>query len=174
MEDVLLSLHVLAAIVFIGGSAVATSLFPRYAPLAATAPTEAATVPVGAATVPAEAAAAPAGAAPGPDGRAPAVAAALHRVTRGYAVAGLIVPAAGLVLAAVQGRMGEVWIILSMILAAGAAGLLATQIVPRQRVALGTPGPAAPLRTLSMLSGLYNLLWTIVVIMMIVRPGAEG
>ncbi|MFD0884459.1 hypothetical protein ACFQ08_07815 [Streptosporangium algeriense] len=153
LEDVLLVVHVLAAIVFVGGSAVATSLFPRYAPLAAAVPADA----------------------PADQGeRSPAVAAAMHRITRGYAVAGLVVPVVGLVLAAVQGRTGEIWIVLSMILTAGAAGLLVTQIVPRQRAALDTPGPAEPLRRLSMLAGLYNLIWAIVVIMMIVRPGSGG
>nr|WP_262391515.1 hypothetical protein [Nocardiopsis sp. CNR-923] len=34
MEHVLLSVHVLASIVFVGGATVATSLFPRYAPVA--------------------------------------------------------------------------------------------------------------------------------------------
>ncbi|MFC7642421.1 hypothetical protein ACFQX6_16800 [Streptosporangium lutulentum] len=34
MEGFLLSVHVLAGIVFVGGSAVAASLFPRYAPVA--------------------------------------------------------------------------------------------------------------------------------------------
>ncbi|MFC3979610.1 hypothetical protein [Streptosporangium jomthongense] len=153
LEDVLLVVHVLAAIVFVGGSAVATSLFPRYAPLAADVPPDA----------------------PSDQGeRSPAVATAMHRITRGYAVAGLAVPVAGLVLAAVQGRTGEIWITLSMVLTAGAAGLLVTQIVPRQRAALDTPGPAAPLRRLSMLAGLYNLIWAVVVIMMIVRPGSEA
>ncbi|MEW9547105.1 hypothetical protein [Nonomuraea sp. NPDC050783] len=146
MEVVLLSVHVLAAVVFVGGSAVATSLFPRYAP-----------------TEP-------------PEGgeRNPAVAAALHRVSRGYAVAALIVPLAGIVLAGVQGRMGEIWITLSMVLTAGAAVLLAAQIVPRQRAALDSPGPVARLRTLAMLAGLYNLAWAVVVVLMIARPGAEG
>lgn len=153
LEDVLLSAHVLAAIVFIGGSAVAASLFPRYAPVAATAAGGPAT--------------------PQASERSTAVAAALHRITRGYAVIALVVPVAGIALAGVQGRMGEIWITLAMILTAVAAILLAAQIVPRQRAALTTPGDAAPLRTLSMLAGLYNLTWAVVVVLMIVRPGAE-
>lgn len=36
MHHLLSSVHILAAIVFLGGSGVATSLFPRYTPLAAT------------------------------------------------------------------------------------------------------------------------------------------
>ena len=38
MEAVLLSVHVLAGIAFVGGSAVAASPFPRYAPVAAGLP----------------------------------------------------------------------------------------------------------------------------------------
>jgi hypothetical protein len=68
MEDLLLSVHVLAAIVFVGGSAVATSLFPRYAPVTVGVPSG------------------PAGSSPAASGeRNRAVAATLHRITRGYA-----------------------------------------------------------------------------------------
>ncbi|MFI7708573.1 hypothetical protein [Nonomuraea sp. NPDC049480] len=148
MEHVLLSVHVLASIVFVGGSAVATSLFPRYAPVAA------------------------AGHPPDSDERNRGVAVALHRITRGYAVFGLVVPLAGIVLAGVQGRMGEIWITISMVLTAGAGVLLATQIYPRQRDALSDPDDGRRLRSLSMLAGFYNLTWAVVVVMMIVRPGS--
>jgi hypothetical protein len=154
LEHVLLSVHVLASIVFVGGSAVATSLFPRYAPVAAG-------VPAGAVAE-----------APHSDERNRGVAVALHRITRGYAVFGLVVPLAGIVLASVQGRMGEIWITISMVLTAVAGALLATQIYPRQRDALSDPGDGRRLRTLSMLAGIYNLTWAIVVVMMIVRPGS--
>ncbi|MFG6194537.1 hypothetical protein [Nonomuraea sp. JJY05] len=150
LEHVLLSVHVLAGIVFVGGSAVATSLFPRYAPVAAGGQGEP----------------------PDPGERNRAVAVALHRITGGYAAFGLIVPLAGMILASVQGRMGEIWIIISMILTAVAGGLLTTQIYPRQRAALSEPGGERPLRALSMLAGFYNLAWAIVVVLMIVRPGA--
>lgn len=159
MEHLLLSVHVLAGILFVGGSAIATSLFPRYVPVAAqvTPPV----TPVADDRV--------------DDGRSRAVALALHRITRGYSLGGLIVPAAGLVLAVVQGRTGEIWIILAVVLTAAAGFLLAVQIYPRQRDALATPGDRAKLRPLSMTAGFYNLLWTIVVVLMIVRPGAgEG
>ncbi|MEU7855433.1 hypothetical protein [Nonomuraea sp. NPDC049141] len=155
MEKLLLSLHVLAGIVLVGGSAVAASLFPRYAPLAIG-------VPAGGAP----------GDAPLSEERNRAVAVMLHRITRGYSVFGLVVPVVGIALAVVQGRMGEIWINLSMILTAAAGGLLAVQIYPRQRDALAEPGNAKALRTLSMLAGIYNLLWAAVVVMMIVRPGA--
>ncbi|WP_101788109.1 hypothetical protein [Nonomuraea indica] len=156
MEGVLLSVHVLAGIVFIGGSAIATSLFPRYAPIVA--------------PVPAPAGGAPAEPAPDQE-RNRAVAAALHRISRGYGLFGVIVPVVGIALAVSQGRMGEVWITLSMILTAAAGAILALLICPRQREALDSPDDGTRLRSLSMLAGVYNLLWAIVVVMMIVRPG---
>ncbi|MEU4833292.1 hypothetical protein [Streptosporangium sp. NPDC023615] len=165
MEGLLLSIHVLAGIVFVGGSAVAASLFPRYVPVAAGVTVNTA----GAGT----------GTGPPPDppetsseDRSRAVAVALHRITRVYGVLGVVVPVVGIALALVQGRMGEIWVNVSMILTAGAGGLLALQIYPRQRDALAAPGDGGRLRTLSMLAGIYNLLWAIVVVIMIVRPGA--
>ncbi|WP_017573720.1 hypothetical protein [Nocardiopsis halotolerans] len=154
MEPLLLSIHVLASIVFVGGSAVATSLFPRFAPVAVAVP-------------------GPAAEDASPGERDHAVAALLHRITRGYAIAGIIVPVVGIILAAVQDRMGEVWITVAMILTAAAGMLLATQIHPRQRDALREPGDPRGLRTLSMLAGIYNLVWAVVVVLMIVRPGSE-
>lgn len=167
MEHLLLSVHVLAAIVFVGGSTVAASLFPRFAPVAVPATVGAADP--GSADTPTGARS--------PDERDPgerdtAVAALLHRVTRGYAVAGIVVPAVGIALALLQGRMGEVWIIVSMLLTALAGLMLAALIHPRQREALREPGDPRALRTLSMITGIYNLVWASVVVLMIVRPGA--
>ena len=139
MESVLLSVHVLAGILFVGPIASATSLFPRYARA---------------------------------DGSAD-VAGALHRITRVYGALALAVPVVGLLLAVVQSRVTEVWIIIAMVLTAVAGGLLALQIAPRQREALDSPVDTAALRRLGMLAGIFNLLWTIVVILMIVRPGAH-
>ncbi|MET8799438.1 hypothetical protein ABZV91_23935 [Nocardia sp. NPDC004568] len=146
MHNLLLSVHVLAAIVFLGGSAVATSLFPRYAPVTGT------------------------------DGATPdrhhAVAAALHRITGTYGRLGLTVPVVGIVLATLQNRLGEIWITLAIVLTACAAALILTTIQPMQRQALATPDDERRLRTLSMLTGGYNVLWLTVVVLMIVRPGA--
>jgi hypothetical protein len=190
MEHVLLSVHVLAAIVFVGGSAVATSLFPRYAPIAADAEALAVPAPAGGgapedpatgAAPTATASTAPAATADRRDRAAEparqrnrAVALSMHRITGGYALFGLVVPVAGIALAVVQGRMGEIWINVSMVLTVIAGVLLAVQIHPRQREALRRPGGTRPLRTLSMLAGIYNLLWAAVVVLMIVRPGSEA
>jgi hypothetical protein len=150
VEGLLLSVHVVAGILFVGGSAVAASLFPRYAPVAAT-------VPAGAA----------------PEGeRNEAVALLLHRITRVYGLLGIVVPVVGIVLAVVQGRMAEVWVNVAMLLTAAAGLLLALVIYPRQKSALAEPDGGARLRSLAVYAGIYNLLWVVVVVLMIVRPGA--
>jgi hypothetical protein len=146
MQALLLSVHVVAGILFVGPIAVATSLFPRYAPVGG--PSE------------------------DPD-RNDGVARLLHRITRVYGVLALAVPVIGLALAGVQGRSTEVWIIAAMVLTAVAGGLLAVQIAPRQRKALAAPGSAAELRSLGMVTGLFNLLWVIVVVLMVVHPGSR-
>jgi hypothetical protein len=150
VEGLLLSVHVLAGIVFVGGSAVAASLFPRYAPVAVTVP-----------------AAEPAGE------RNEAVAVLLHRITRVYGLLGIVVPVVGIVLGVVQGRMAEIWINIAMLLTAAAGLLLALVIYPRQKAALAEPDGGARLRSLAMYAGIYNVLWAVVVVLMIVRPGAD-
>lgn len=137
MEAFLLSVHVVAGILFVGPVAVSTSLFPRYAPEAGD------------------------------------VAQVLHRITRVYSLLALVVPVVGLALAGVQGRTTEVWVLVAMVLTALAGGLLAVQIAPRQRAALDAPASAAGLRQLGMLTGVFNLLWAVVVVLMIVRPGSS-
>ena len=138
MEALLLSVHVIAGILFVGPVAVSTSLFPRYAPDAGE------------------------------------VARVLHRVTRVYGLLAVIVPVVGLALAAAQGRTTEVWVLVAMLLTAIAGGLLALQIAPRQREALAAPaGGVTGLRQLGMLTGVFNLLWAVVVVLMIVRPGSS-
>ncbi|WP_114559916.1 hypothetical protein [Desertihabitans aurantiacus] len=146
MEKVLLAAHVLAGILFVGPVAVTASLFPRYAPVV--------------------------GHPPGRGAPDRSVATALHRVTRGYGVLALVVPVVGLLLAGVQGRLGEVWITVAMVLTAVAGGLLALRVVPIQREALEAPDDGTRLRGLRTLTGVFNLLWAVVVVLMVVRPGA--
>lgn len=139
MEAFLLSVHVVAGILFVGPVAVAASLFPRYA---------------------------------GADGGNPDIARLLHRITRVYGLFALVVPVIGLALAGIQGRTTEVWVLIAMVLTGIAGGLLAVQIAPLQRAALDGPGGGAGLRRLGMLTGIFNLLWAVVVVLMIVRPGS--
>ncbi|MER5972515.1 hypothetical protein ABT112_22735 [Streptomyces sp. NPDC002055] len=178
MTKLLLSVHVLAAILTVGSIAVAASLFPRYA-LQASGGAD-------------------------PDGRAAGVAALLHRICRGYALAGLAVPVFGIATGARLGVLTDAWLIASLVLTTLAAGLLALAILPGQRRLLAAPrtpdadvdgdvkaeadvevGAEAeseqktapdelrPVATrLTMLTGVFNLLWAIVVILMIIRPGS--
>ncbi|MEV4946480.1 hypothetical protein [Streptomyces sp. NPDC053755] len=155
MAKVLLSLHVLVAILAVGSITVAASMFPRYAREAA-----------GGAD---------------PDGRAAGIAALLHRVCRGYAVAGLAVPVLGLATGAALGVLTDAWLLVSLVLTLIAAGLLALGILPGQRRLLATGGEAPPASEeavrstaarLTMLTGVFNVLWAVVVVLMIVRPGS--
>ncbi len=148
-------MHVLAGILLVGPLAVTTSLFPRVAPVVVADP------------------ASPAGNDEG-GGRSVAVAQALHRATRGYGRLALVVPLVGLLLAAVQGRLGEVWITAAMVLTAVAGGLLVLRITPAQADALAAPDDGTRLRGLRALAGVFNLLWAAVVVLMVVRPGASA
>jgi hypothetical protein len=150
MEALLLAAHVLAGILFIGPVAVAASLFPRYVPVAD-----------------------PRAGVARDDERSPRVAAALHRLTRVYGVLGIAVPVIGIALSLVQGRFGEVWITIAMIVTAVAGGLLAFRIVPAQASALEQPPTRARLLPLGALAGVFNLLWAAVVVLMVVRPGSD-
>ncbi|MGK2869747.1 MAG: hypothetical protein ACSLFA_24465 [Mycobacterium sp.] len=137
MEAFLLSVHVVAGILFVGPVAVSASLFPRYATTAGE------------------------------------VAEVLYRITRVYGLLAVIVPVVGIALAFAQGRMTEVWVLVAMALTALAGAMLVLQITPRQREALAAPDDRASLRRLGMLTGVFNLLWTAVVVLMVVRPGSS-
>ncbi|MBX9246300.1 hypothetical protein ICW40_16000 [Actinotalea ferrariae] len=173
MEPVLLAAHVVAGILFVGPVAVTTSLFPRYAPVAA-APESSGPVPGTAVSSTRTLRAVATWSPPAVGARSVAVAALLHRVTRVYGTLALAVPLIGLMLAAVQGRLGEVWITVAMVLTAVAGGLLALRITPIQQEALDSPDDGTRLRTLRSLAGGFNLLWALVVVLMVVRPGAEA
>lgn len=202
MTKLLLSIHVLAAIVAIGPVTVAASMFPaatRRAPA---------------------------------DSRGAAVLRNLHRICRVYAALGVLVPAFGLATASSLGVLTDAWLITSIALTALAAGVLALLILPGQAAVLaglpahpdrradrapdrsagsaagvgaragtdsgyadpvrdadltageaaGSAGtstgsaeigaPRARVRRLAMVTGIFNLLWAAVVVLMIVRPGS--
>ncbi len=153
MTKFLLSIHVLAAILVLGPVSVAASLFPRYAWQAASGGKDEGV-------------------------RAAGIAALLHRICRGYAVVGIAVPVFGIATAAQLGVLGDAWLIASLILTAIAAATLVLAILPGQLnlLTLGQStaqtSPPAAVPRLSMLTGLFNLLWAVVVVLMIVRPGS--
>ncbi|MEV4457536.1 hypothetical protein [Microbispora sp. NPDC049633] len=104
----------------------------------------------------------------------------LHRVCRVYAVAGLAVPVFGFATASALGVLGDAWVIASVALTGAAAAILALAVLPGQdavlaRLAAGDP-PAVDAGTgvarLAMLTGVFNVLWAAVTVLMIVRPGS--
>ncbi|GAA2328571.1 MULTISPECIES: hypothetical protein [Streptomyces] len=173
MTKLLLSVHVLAAILAIGPIAVAASLFPRFARDAGHdhPPTDDRTT--GNDQEPTD------GQAP-TDRRSPAIAAFLHRICRGYAVVGLAVPVFGLATGAQLGVLTDAWLLTSIALTAIAAALLILAVLPGQQRLLTSPDgttaatedTGAAASRLAMTTGIFNLLWAIVVVLMIVRPGS--
>jgi uncharacterized membrane protein len=136
VTKVLLSIHVLAAIIAIGPVTVAASMFPAVARRGDTAALR-----------------------------------LLHRICTVYATIGVAVPVFGLATASSLGVLGDAWLLISIALTVLAAGLLGLVILPAQKSLLtAAPGPGA--RRLGMLTGIFNLLWAVVVVLMIVRPGS--
>ncbi|MFH9348334.1 DUF2269 family protein [Kitasatospora sp. NPDC017646] len=157
MAKFLLSLHVLASVLFIGPVAVAVSMFPRRAKAAL---------------------------AGGPDQASEAgVLRVLHRITQVYALLGVAVPVLGIGLAQVMDVLSQSWLIASMILTAVAALALLLFVLPGQQAAVDALALAPEdeqrtkavngLRMLPMTAGVFNLLWAVVVVLMIVRPGSS-
>ncbi|GAA2743836.1 MULTISPECIES: DUF2269 family protein [Kitasatospora] len=161
MAKLLLSLHVLASVLFIGPVAVAVSMFPARARVAL---------------------------ADGPD-RASGAASVrlLHRITQVYAMLGLAVPVLGIGTAQVMGVMGDVWLTTSIVLTGLAAAVLLLFVVPSQQAAVDAlDGEASGakdaaedreraergLKVLPMTAGVFNLLWAVVVVLMVIRPGS--
>jgi hypothetical protein len=191
VTKLLLTIHVLAAIIAIGPVTVAASMFPAATRRALAEPT---------------------------DQRAAAVLRNLHRICRVYAVLGVLVPVFGLATASSLGVLTDAWLIISMVLTAAAAAVLAFLILPGQAAILRGEGALAPTAThddetnrqsltatnpadrqsaraaavtaeaagrpdaaipgkrvaarLGMVTGIFNLLWVVVVVLMIVRPGS--
>ncbi|WP_320780350.1 DUF2269 family protein [Streptomyces sp. CRN 30] len=179
MTKLLLSLHVIAAIVAVGPVTVAASMFP---PSARQALAE-----------------------PGSE-RAVSNVRLLHRICRVYAGVGIAVPVFGFATAAAMGVLLDPWLLVSIALTVAAAIVLVVLVLPRQEElldALGkaeaggtaSSGPGAgtatfpdrtatlPDRTatlpdrrttarLAMYTGVFNLLWATVTVLMIVRPGS--
>jgi hypothetical protein len=149
VTKILLTLHVLAAIVAVGPVTVAASMFP---PAARRVPATDGAVAVGTVQL-------------------------LHRICRVYAAIGVSVPVLGLATALAMEVLGSGWLITSIALTAAAAGILIAFVLPRQEGLLDrlsaekTVEHAATVR-LAMFTGIFNLLWATVTVLMIVRPGS--
>ncbi|MFE2703537.1 hypothetical protein [Streptomyces mirabilis] len=170
MNKFLLAVHVLVAIVAVGPVTVAASMFPPSARKALAEPG---------------------------DAQALSTVRVLHRICRVYATVGVAVPVFGFATAKNMGVLGDTWLIVSIALTALAAVVLAALVLPRQTALMGgmegmeesieegvggggqgaayagasRVGPRDTAR-LAMFTGLFNLLWATVTILMIVRPGS--
>jgi hypothetical protein len=98
-----------------------------------------------------------------------AVAGVLHRICVTYAAVGIAVPLLGIATAAMMGVLTDAWVLVSIALTALAAVILVASILPAQSRALA----GAPAGKLAMWTGVFNLLWVAVTILMIVRPGSS-
>jgi uncharacterized membrane protein len=145
----LLAVHVLAAIVAIGPVTVAASMFPPAARRAIEAPD---------------------------DVRAAETVQLLHRICRVYAVVGVVVPVFGFATASNMHVLGSAWLITSIALTALAALVLAALVLPRQSALVEAAGSGGGTREatvrVAMFTGVFNLLWAVVTVLMIVRPGS--
>lgn len=149
VSKVLLILHVLAAVIAIGPVTVAASMFPAAARRAFTEP-----------------------------GSGLSVLRALNRICRVYAVVGIAVPFFGLATAGSMRVFGDAWVLVSIVLTAAAAGVLALLVLPGQNAilaALDAEPPSEPVTAgrVAMYTGMFNLLWAVVTVLMIVRPGSS-
>ncbi|MET9496179.1 hypothetical protein [Streptomyces sp. NPDC006552] len=165
MTKFLLILHVLAAVLTVGPVTVAASMFPKYLRQANSSPVVADAGPTTGAGAPAlESPASTLG--------------ILHRICRAYAVIGVSVPLFGFATASSLGVLGSGWLIVSILLTAAAAAVLAVFILPAQETALdavrgsGTPPSPRTAGRLAALTGVFNLLWATVTVLMIIRPGS--
>jgi hypothetical protein len=140
VTKVLLSLHVLAAILAVGPVTVAASMFPAAVRRGRTEHVR-----------------------------------LLHRICRVYAAIGVAVPLFGFATAGSLGVLGDTWLVVSIVLTALAAAVLVFQVLPGQAKLLAPAEGAVLTRVttrLGMHTGIFNLLWATVTVLMIVRPGS--
>jgi hypothetical protein len=78
------------------------------------------------------------------------------------------VPLLGIATAVSMGVLTQAWVLVSIALTAVAALVLIASILPDQRAALNGTAVAR----LAMTTGIFNLLWVTVTVVMIVRPGS--
>jgi hypothetical protein len=97
----------------------------------------------------------------------------LHRITRIYGIATLVVPALGLYLATRLNYLGLLWVHGAIGLFLVSFALLMVVIVPRQRDLLETSLvdlQRSDVAMLRMTTGLYGLTWLVVLYLMVAKP----
>ncbi|MBF9071721.1 hypothetical protein [Streptacidiphilus fuscans] len=151
MTKLFLILHIIAAIIAIGPVAIAASMFPPVARKVLAAPDEV---------------------------EQTATLGVLNRICKVYALVALAVPMFGFAAAGVMKVTGQTWVVVSIVLTAIAAVVLAALVLPRQTELLTGKGAGdravtvKDTKQLAMFTGIFNLLWVAVTIIMIVRPGS--
>jgi MFS family permease len=148
IRNVLLVFHIFGAILLIGPITVATSIFPRHALAAVADVTERGAVRLA------------------------------HRITSGYGLASLVVPALGGALAGQSNLWGARWLQVAIAVYVCALTVLLLVIVPHQRrvvVSINageckTTDIAADIKVLRSTSGIFSLLWLGVLILMVNKP----
>jgi hypothetical protein len=134
MSAILLSAHLIVAILAVGPIAFAASMFPRYSR----------------------------------DNEARPIAGVRYRICQTYATVGVAVPLLGIAAAVSMGVLGQAWALVSIALTAAAAVVVVASILSGQHTAL----EGNPVTRPAMTTGIFNLPWVAVTILMIVRPGS--
>jgi hypothetical protein len=99
--------------------------------------------------------------------------ATLGRISRVYGGLAILVPALGLITALRLDVLTDAWVLLSIALTALAAVLLVAVILPTQSAVASDPGSQRmQLAKLRGVSGAFAVLWAVVVVLMIYRPGS--
>ncbi len=145
MTDILLTAHVIAAILTLGPVAVAGSMFPTFARTLVGDPT---------------------------DEGARAVAQTLHRICRVYSLIGTAIPTFGIIVAIDRHKFDQTWLLASIALTAVAAAVLSLGVLPAQRRVLSGAAEGSSVSRIAMLTGLFNLAWVIIAVLMVIQPGA--
>jgi Zn-dependent protease len=83
-------------------------------------------------------------------------------------VVGVAVPLLGIATAVSMGVLTQAWVLALITLTFVAAVVLITSILPVQRASLDGSVVTRP----AMTTGIFNLLWVIVRVLMILRPGS--
>ncbi|TCO46463.1 hypothetical protein [Actinocrispum wychmicini] len=94
----------------------------------------------------------------------------LYRICRVYTYIAIAVPFFGLATAGSMRVFGSAWVQVSIGLTAVAALVLALVVLPGQRKVLA--GQGGPTMTLAMSTGVFNVLWVVVTVLMVIRPGS--
>ena len=146
MRNILLIAHIAGAVLLIGPATFAGSAFPRQVAAAGDGDTNA----LGAARV-------------------------LHRVSRGYGTATLVVGVIGIALAQHSAWWSEAWVWIALVIFTAASVMFLTVIVPTQAHALtdvehGVPINPATKARLHSTTGIYSIAWVAVLILMVLKP----